>query len=69
MARGPLQIRKNPINAPPYADVPDVALSSLSPILINGYIYPLKEEKKYLTMNRPGLLYPPFATIPGTEGE
>ena len=58
-----LYIKKNPINLPPYEDVSDVALSALSALLINGYIYSLKEEKKYLTMNRPGLLYPAFCDL------
>jgi hypothetical protein len=63
MSKGALVVKKNPINTPPYIDVPDVALSALSALLINGYIYSIKEEKKYLTMNRPGLLYPAFCDL------
>jgi len=62
MAKG-FYIKKNPINTPPYADVTDVALSALSSLLINGFLYYLKDEKKYLTMNRPGLLSTPFCDL------
>ena len=68
MSKGALIVKKNPINTPPYVDVPDVALSALSALLINGYIYSIKEEKKYLTMNRPGLLDPPFCDLSLASG-
>jgi len=66
MAKTSFFIKKNPINTPPYVDVPDVALSALSSLLINGFLYYLKDEKKYLTMNRPGLLVPSFCDL-GTD--
>ncbi len=63
MPKGSLTIKKMPINAPPYSDVPEVALSTLSAQLINGFIYPLKEDEKYLTMNRPGLQSTAFCDL------
>jgi hypothetical protein len=56
-------LKKLPLNTPPFESTPDVAIAALSSQLINGYIYPIPEEKKYLTMNRPGLLSPPFSDL------
>jgi hypothetical protein len=56
-------VRKLALNTPPYESAPAVAISLLSSQLINGFIYPIPEEKKYLTMNRPGLLSTPFCDL------
>jgi hypothetical protein len=62
-------LKKLPLNTVPYESAPDVAISMLSSQLINGFIYPIREEQgKYLTMNRPGLLYPPFCDLSVNAG-
>ena len=56
-------LKKLPLNIPPYESAPDVAISDLSSQLWNGFIYPIKGEGKYVTMNRPGLLSTPFCDL------
>jgi hypothetical protein len=61
-------LKKIPLNTPPYESAPDVAISALSSQLWNGFVYPIVEEKKFLTMNRPGLYSTPFCDL-GVTGK
>lgn len=60
-------LKKIPLNVPPYESVTGVAISMMSTGLINGFIYPIAEEKRFLTMNRPGLYQTHFCDLGGSS--